>query len=166
MNTKEVSLYLLKGRPSIHCSEFRSTFPEPSDLRFGLNRFGQQTVICSFYEPSNLTSEKVSRFPCDLRSFLDNQRVSDAGWKILGTGECSEHKLSRVWLGSWTQRKASIYTESVGTEPWQATMDHVRAHSSLPGRTGDFLKNSSAPHWTNPTACKPVGKKRITSVHI
>lgn len=83
MNTKKVPLYLLKGHPSIHPSAFPSTFPEPSDLRFGLNRFGQQTVIFLSYEPSNLTSEKAARFPCDLHRFLDNQWVSDAGWKIL-----------------------------------------------------------------------------------
>lgn len=83
MNTKKVSLCLLKGHPFTHSSAFPSTFPEPSDLRFGPKRFGQQTAIFSSYESSNLTSEKAARFPCDLHRFLHNQWVSDAGWKFL-----------------------------------------------------------------------------------
>lgn len=83
INAERVSLYFLKGHPSIHSSAFLRTFPKHSDLRFGLNRFGQQTVIFSSYEPSNLTCEKAARFPCDRRCFQDNQWVSDAGWNFL-----------------------------------------------------------------------------------
>lgn len=93
MNTKKVSLSLLKGHPSIQSSAFPSTFPESSDLRFCLNRFGRQTVIC----PSNLTSEKAARFPCDLRRFLDNQWVSDAGWKFLA--QVNAQNISRAPCG-------------------------------------------------------------------
>lgn len=155
-NTKKVSLCLFKGPPFTHSS---AHFLSP--VTWG----SVQTHLASKLSSSHPMSRLISH-PRTQHDF----HVTDAVSCVI-TGSLMQEENSWLrWIfrtevveraagpGSRTQRKASIYAESVGTEACQASMDHVRARSSLPGRTGDFLKNNSTPHWASPTACKPVGK--------
>lgn len=137
-NTKKVSLCLFKGPPFTHSS---AHFLSP--VTWGSVQTHLASKLSSSHPMSRLISNPRTQHDfhvtyavsCLISGSLMQEENSWLRWTF-GT-EVVEHVAGP---GSWTQRKASIYAESVGTEACQASMDHVRAHSSLPGRTGDFLK--------------------------